>query len=377
MNCTDVIFFHAEIAPQKLAIIAHGAVCSYGRLAQGILSTQRRLAAAGVAEGQTVALNIAHPIDHFIVACALYRLKATSASISGALDAYLDRVPFDVVLSDNVNPVVSSKQPAAKLFLVDTAMFKDKVAFSVAERASSARDSNLDWICRVNCFPRDPRLPPVVKTTSQTFEAQLVTYCLSAFSEWERMITVAPLQSPAGLLLGLTALLLGRTVLFADPASVRHLVIVHKYHYLVGTTQELEPLLTLQATDYEAMQPIRGAWIEGQKFFPAMIEKCLTTVSNNTILSYSHPQIGIVAFGGAARIKEVTGAVGFVAPWVEAQIVGDDRALVPAEKEGELRFRERSDGRRAARNALDAAEGGWIYPGQRGRLMKNNLLVIS
>jgi hypothetical protein len=377
MNCIDVILFQAEVAPQKLAIIAHGAVCSYGRLAQGIVSTQRRLAAAGVAEGQTVGLNIAHPIDHLIVACALYRLKATSASISSALDAYLDQVAFDVILSDNVNPVVSSKQPAAKMFLVDTAMFKDKVAFTVAERTASAFGSDPEWICRVNCFPKDPRLPRFVRTTSRTFEAQLLTRCLSAFSEWERMITVTPLQSPAGLLLGLIALWLGRTVLFTDPGSVRRLAIVHKYHYLVGTTQEFEPLLTLQATDYAALAPIRGAWIEGQKFSPAMVERCLATVSTNTLLSYSHPQIGIVAYGGAARIKDVPGAVGFVAPWVEAQLVGEDRAPVGPETEGELRFRDRDGCHTADGSEADAPDSGWIYPGQRGRLLRNNLLVVS
>ena len=36
MNFIDVIFFQAELAPEKLAIVAEGHVISYGRLAQGI-----------------------------------------------------------------------------------------------------------------------------------------------------------------------------------------------------------------------------------------------------------------------------------------------------------------------------------------------------
>jgi hypothetical protein len=58
------------------------------------VSAQRRLAAAGISEGQTVGLNIAHPIDQLILICALYRLRAASASINAALDAYLDHVPL-------------------------------------------------------------------------------------------------------------------------------------------------------------------------------------------------------------------------------------------------------------------------------------------
>jgi len=79
MNCLDVILFQAELTPEKLAIIAQGHVISYGKLAHGIISAQRRLAASGIGEGHTVGLNIAHPIDHLILICALYRLRVASA----------------------------------------------------------------------------------------------------------------------------------------------------------------------------------------------------------------------------------------------------------------------------------------------------------
>jgi AMP-binding enzyme len=362
MNWTDVIFFHAVVTPEKLAIVSHGAVCQYGRLAHGILSTQRRLVAAGLVQGQTAAINVAHPIDHFIVACALYRIKVTSASIGHAPDAYLDAVPFDVVIT-------------AKLLLVDTSWFKDEVTSDLTERTGAVGDS--DWTCRVNCFPDDRRLPRVVKTSARKFEAQIVTYCVSAFSDWDRMISVAPLHTQAGLLLGATAVWHGRTVLFADPASTRSLTSLHQYHYLVGTTQGIEPILNMQATEYASMRPLRGAWIEGQRFTPAFIEKCLTTVSVNTILSYSHPQIGIVTFGNAARIKDVTGAAGFVAPWVEVQVVDDGGTPLSRETDGELRFRARDGSAGIGAEPSGSPDGEWIHPGQRARLSRNNLLVLS
>src|ERR1700678_327052 len=200
MNCIDVIFFQAEIAPEKLAIVAQGFVVSYGRLAHGIVSAQRRLVAAGFTEGQTVGLNIVQPIDHFIFACALLRLKIASASINTHFDAYLDNVPFDAVLSDSVDAAFGTKQPAAKLFLVDPSWFKDQVTFSVAQRTRASRDPNRDWVCRVTCFPGHQRLPAVVKTTSRALEAQLTTCCLAAPPDWERMISVMGLHTLAGFL---------------------------------------------------------------------------------------------------------------------------------------------------------------------------------
>jgi acyl-coenzyme A synthetase/AMP-(fatty) acid ligase len=372
MNCIDVIFFQAEIAPEKMAIFAQGFVLSYGRLAHGIVSAQRRLVAAGLSEGQTVGVHIAQPIDHFIFLCALYRLKIASASINTQIDAYLDNVRFDAVLSDSVNSLFSTKQPAAKLFLVEPSWFKDQVTLSVAERTKSSRDPNPDWVCRVTCFADNPRLPTVVRTTSRALEAQLTTYCLAVLPDWERMLSIVALNTLSGFLFGLTALWLGRTVCFAEAAIARNVIAVYKHHYLVAAAQDLDQLTTLQATHFIAMPALRGAHVAGQRFAPGMVARCLETISSNTVVGYTHPTLGIIAYGAAARIKDIDGAVGFVAPWVELQVLGDDGAPVAPEREGELRFRDRGDqtGVRPSENA------GWIYPGQRAHLMKNNVLAI-
>ncbi len=372
MNCIDVIFFQAEIAPEKLAIVAQGFVVSYGRLAHGIVSAQRRLVAAGLTEGQTVGLNIAQPIDHFIFACALYRLKIASASFGTQLDAYLDHVPFDAVLSDSVNAAFSTKQPAAKQFLVDPSWFKDQVTFSVAQRTASTRDPNPDWVCRITCFPDNLRVPTVVRTTSRALEAQLTTYCLAAPPDWERMISVVSLSTLAGFLQGLAAVWLGRTVCFAETAIARNLIVAYKHHYLVASAQDIDPLLTLQATSFMALPALRGAYVFGQRFPRGTIERCLETISSNTMLGYTDPTIGIIAYGAAARFRDVAGAVGFVAPWVEVQVVGTDGAPLAPEQEGDLRFRDRGDQTGGARD-FDA---GWINPGQRARLMRHRLLVV-
>jgi hypothetical protein len=249
------------------------------------------------------------------------------------------------------------------------------VTFSVAERTRSSRDPNPDWVCRITCLPEETRLPTVVKTTSRALEAQLMTCCLAASPDWERMISVVGLNTLPGLLHGLSALWLGRTVCFADTAIARNLIAVYKHHYLVATVQQLDPLLTLQATAYIALPALRSAHVAGQRFAPGMVARCLETISSNTVLSYTHPTLGIIAYGATARLKDVAGAVGFVAPWVEVQVVGEGRAPLGAEQEGELRFRDRGD--QSGRPNYAADDGGWIYPGQRARLMRNRLLVVS
>lgn len=377
MNVIDVLFFQAEIAPDKLAIVAEGSIISYGRLARGILSTQQRLTAIGLTAGQTVAISVAHPIDHLVLACALYRMKVASATITHAVEAYLEHVPFDMVLSDNILPGVSAKQPAARFIVVDPSWFQDQVAFGVGERTSSRRDTGPDWVSRITCYPDSKILPAVVKTTSGSLEAQLMSYCLSAPPNWERMISVAGLHTNTGFVQALSALWLGRSVCFADIPSARSLAVLYKHDYLVGGTDELGPLLRLQDTHFTALHGLQAACFEGRGCSAATIARGLMTISSNLVFRYVHPELGIIAYGDVSRFRTVDGAVGFVAPWAEAQVVDNDSTPLAAEKEGTLRLRLRDRLMPGSPKRPAEPADGWIYPQQRARLMANNLLIIA
>jgi hypothetical protein len=349
----------------------------YGRFARGILSAQQRLTAIGLTAGQTVGLHVAHPIDHLVLACALYRMKVASATIANnTIDSYLEHVPFDAILADTVLPTVSKKQPKSKMVLVDPTWFQDKIEFNVTQRSSSRRDPAPDWISRITCLP-DNGAMPVVKMTSRQLEAQLQTYCLSAPPRWDRMTMLAGLQSGVGFVQALSALWLGRLVCFTDPQNVRKLINIYKHDYLVVPTEHVEPLLRAQETEFISLQALRAACFEGRGYNGATIRRALATISSNLLLRYSHPEVGIVAYGDAARIKEVDGAVGFVAPWIEAEVVDANRSALAVGKEGALRFRARESEAATTPAQPRGNADGWIYPKQRAKLLSNNLLVVS
>lgn len=375
MNCIDVILFQAEMAPEKPALIAPGSVIPYGRAAQGILSAQQRLTAAGITAGQTVGLHIVHPIEHMVLACALYRMGITSASIANAPDAYLDHVAFDVVLSDRTLPTVSVKQPDARFVIVDPSWFQDQVPVTMAQRTGSRRDAAPDWTSRITCYPNN--LAMVVRTTSRAIEAQLLTYNLSAPAHWERLICLAGPHTHTGFLQVLSALWLGRSVCFADLQSVRNLISVYKHDYLVGTTEDFERLLTLQDSHFIALHALRSACFEGRVCSISTIARGMMTISSNLLFRYIHPDIGIVAYGDTGRFRAIDGAVGFVAPWIEAQVVDADGVSLPAEREGTLRFRPREIDLVAPAPEAEKILDGWIYPQRRARIMASNLLAIG
>jgi hypothetical protein len=247
----------------------------------------------------------------------------------------------------------------------------------VAQRGAARRDAAPDWVSRITCYPNDPNVPTVVKTTARSLEAQLLSYVLSAPPNWERMISVAGLQTDSGFIQALCALWLGRTVCFSDMAQARNLVSVYKHDYLVGMAEEVEPLLKAQETQFIALPALRAACFEGRAERSAVLARGLATISANLFFRYVHPEIGIVAFGAANRFSSAQGAVGFVAPWVDAQIVDDDATPLGAEKTGTLRFRLRNGGLTVGSPHEQDSDAGWIYPRRRAKIMSNNLLVLS
>lgn len=373
MNCIDVIFFQAELAPEKLAIVAQGQVLSYGRLAHGIVSAQRRFTAAGLVAGQTVGVQIMHPIDYFVVACALFRMKIAVVSVTATPNPHLDAIRFDAFLTNAVNPAMAQKQPAAKLFLVDTSWFQDEITFSVDQRASATRDVG-EWTARLAC-DADGK---VITTSASSLEAQLLGYSLSAPPDWERMITMHDPYSDSAFLLGLSALYQGRTVAFADAPTARNLIVAYGHHFLVGEVRDFANIILQQKAEYLPLTALRGAYIEGGPVPVDVINDALSLVSSNTVIAYRHPQVGTVAYGPAGRLKEHVGAVGFVASWMDVGVVDAQAQPVPTASEGNVRLRRRADMQSLWRVTASGATGDeWVHPGRRGRRLANNMLVLS
>ena len=135
--------------------------------------------------------------------------------------------------------------------------------------------------------------------------------------------------------------------------------------------------MTLQETHFIALHALRAACFEGRVCHAATVARGLSTISSNLLFRYIHPEIGIVAYGDTSRFRSIDGAVGYVAPWTEAQVVDAGGVPLPAEKEGILRFRPREFDLAASAQEPRQTMDGWIYPQQRARIMSNNLLVIG
>jgi acyl-CoA synthetase (AMP-forming)/AMP-acid ligase II len=111
----------------------------------------------------------------------------------------------------------------------------------------------------------------------------------------------------------------------------------------------------------------------------SLSERVLATMCQRLFSSYGATETGTIAFAPAQMIADVPGAVGFVTPGAEVEIVDGSDNPLGAGKEGIVRTRtaQMVDGYVGNPEATARAfRNGWFYPGDIGSLTEDGLLII-
>jgi acyl-coenzyme A synthetase/AMP-(fatty) acid ligase len=100
----------------------------------------------------------------------------------------------------------------------------------------------------------------------------------------------------------------------------------------------------------------------------------------NIIVWYASTEAGMTATAPYDLIADVPGAVGFLLPEVELEIVDGDGNVLPAGSEGIIRLRTPqfiASVQATEPDRHDAADDLWFYPGDIGRLTEHRLLCLA
>jgi len=111
----------------------------------------------------------------------------------------------------------------------------------------------------------------------------------------------------------------------------------------------------------------------------SLSERVLGTMCQRLFSSYGATETGTIAFAPAQMIADVPGAVGFVTPGAEVEIVDASDNPLAAGKEGIVRTRtgQMVDGYVGNPEATARAfRNGWFYPGDTGSLTADGMLII-
>ncbi len=356
MNFVDMILFNAVHSPEKIALAADHAALSYGQLAHGILAAQRKLESLGLERGGIAGVHIAHPIDHMVLTCALYRAGIGSVPIETLVQSKAEAPQLALILTDRILPPDMVKRFGATILLFDPSWFKEQTEAGLGPRALDPTKG--EWIARGFVDP-DCTRGQLVQLTAAQIEAQLGHYYLAAHPRWDRMVTTLGLSGNPGYLLPLLALWLGRTACFASTENARELIILHGHDYLVTSLRHAEAIGRLQQESYRSIQSIRGALMIGDGFCESIVTRTQRAICGNIVCGYATPASGLIAFAPASSFNGEVASGGFIAPWAEVDGEGGAGAL-------KVRLRPAA-----------SVEAPWEATGLTGRVRDDGMLIFG
>lgn len=378
MNIVEPIIFQARINPNSIAICTPGTrmdFVTYAGLARIIDNLGRVVLSLGLAREDIVAIYVSETIFHAALVLALTRLGIVTVS------ARTPRLPKELgvkaVIASNSEPF----ENAGKVIVADPNwMFMDGAPLTRDEIVRSA-DSD---VCRV------------MLTSGTTGEAKAIRFthggvqgksARNEYAKGSRVAVTSRLFCDLGITTGpafrylIFMLSRGGTIYYFGASSESTIQAFDLYS--IQTMITAPAGLSEYVRFYEQQRAFRCNFesiVSSGGLLPkALSDRVLAHMCQRVFSSYGATETGTIAFAPVQAIADTPGAVGFVTPGAEIEIVDDaDKPLAPGQ-EGIVRTRtgQMVDGYVGNPEATARAfRDGWFYPGDIGSLTSDGMLII-
>ncbi len=374
VSFADLILHHALSRPEKPAIILPDRVVTYDMMAQAILRVQERLRALALAPGTLLCLSTASPIRHMILGAAAFRLGHPIVGAGHPNDLVALQLPVGAFLHD---PGISFIPGQRQAVIGDDWFVGERrpVRPSPPQGFADERD-----ICCVALSSGTTGRPKPISLTIKAFQQWVMNYhSVIGLGVWERLLLLVGLTSSWGFSLAAHALFAGRTLVFAaNPRESLHMIGVYGADAMAATSVQLRELVREQARAAVPTGSLRAIMTGGGLLSRAMTAEARARLCSSIVILYGSTEAGATAFAPTDRLTALEGAVGFVAPWAEVEIVDAADRPTPADHDGIIRIRATCQGAPYPAGADNASfRDGWFYPGDCGRIGSDGLLVVS
>ncbi len=369
----DMIFFHADANPDKAAVITGDSILTYAKLRQGILSVQQKLRQYGLKPGDRAAIAVTSAVGHVTLICALHRAGIASVSIDQTQLEYLDDLALDAVLTNAPVP-----KGAAKIVTLDDSWFEGKDLLDAGPAPAAPWDDESP--CRLILSSGTTGRPKTIALSYEAVQERLISYAIRVSTpSWDRLVCMLGISTNFGYSFAVTALWLGRTICFAYDATARQLVLSYQAELLVGSTHQIAALVQFQEQNFMRLDSLRAVHLGGAVAYAPMQARIRTLVCDLLYCGYGSTEGGTVAYVPAELIFGMDRAVGIAAPWLEIEVLNEQREKLPYGEQGEVRIRALGQGFRSteAGETEETDAEGWFYPGDQGVCYRNGLLLIT
>jgi acyl-coenzyme A synthetase/AMP-(fatty) acid ligase len=158
------------------------------------------------------------------------------------------------------------------------------------------------------------------------------------------------------------------------------MIALYAVDVLAASSQQLRELVREQTEAPIPVPSLRGIMTGGSLVSPALMSEARAKLCSQIVSQYGSTEAGATAFATADRLAGIEGACGYVAPWATVEVVDENGKPLPPDGEGILRIRAGCQGAAYPADRPDPHSGfrdGWFYPGDRGRVRADGLLIVS
>jgi len=378
MNVVEPIFLQSENKPSELALCAPGTdinIVSYARLRRSVNSICRRLISIGIAPRDRFAVLIDDPMLHALVLIALTRLGVVT--ISGQGQGLTWPIKLNGVIADK-----PYEFPGHRTILVDPAWTTDNSDQAIEEKYLYRAAP--DDICRLfltyamngheNVIAMTNRMIATRLDRQKLFLGLRAPFC-------DRTCLDLPLATPLGFQVLLATLWRGGAlVMTRDVRKTIAALTICNVKNLVASPRGLMNFTEVVENRPGTQCALEAVFCTGMMESQLMCERARARLSPNLTIGYVAADATMVASMPAHFASGISGVVGYVVPGVAVEIVDEQGCALPPGNEGNLRIRSDYGITEYLENPLDtqcAFRDGWFYSGDRGRLTRDNMLILA
>jgi acyl-CoA synthetase (AMP-forming)/AMP-acid ligase II len=377
MNLVEPIFVQARNKPAEIALAAPGTefhTVSYARLARCINNVCRRVISAGLSAGSRVAIFIDDPVFHGIVVLALMRLGIVT--ISGRNKDFAWRFGVDAVIADKPFQYAADRVILANLDWVEGG--DQPLGAEFIHRAMP------DEVCRIFLTSGTTGDEKAVAVTNRMFAERMARQHLHfgrALTFCARIFVDLGLTTSLGFQLLISTLSRGGAMFM--PGEAQQTVSALPIYKVQGMIAPPSGVMNfLQAIEKRPQYEcgFEAIWTGGSSVPATLAERARMRICANLTIAYGSTEATMVASMPAQFAAGVPGAVGYVFPGINVEIVDDSGTSLPAGKEGIVRISSRFGATEYLGDPEETARvfrNGWFHPGDLGYLTNDNMLVIT
>ena len=379
MNIADLIARQARRRPGAAAIARKGISMTHAQLEASVAHVAGRLAAAGLAPGQLVAVAMRTSPLHLITILALARLGAISIPLSpgepaSERRALAARFGVAAVASDFPEYAVDD----VPLVLVDPGWAMRPTPDGLAPGQPA------DALWRVNLSSGTTGTPKGVPATHEAIVNNvLLSRIVTRTGPAQRYLCFRGLDSMSGLRPCLIHLASGGAVVFGASTEAEHFFQAVAHHNATHVNVSSGLLRTLVKRAPAAAPACPGLIhldVGGAALAPALAAEAMARITPHVHASYGSTETGRIATARPDMVRRLPGCSGRLSPWVEAQTVDEHDRVLPAGTSGILRYRGIGFADSYYRDPETSARvfrAGWFYPGDIGRIAAGELLYAE